>query len=68
MEQFVVETRIKNGHIELNNIPFPNDTEVKIITIPKTNLKKLSFNEVQQLTESIKGNLSDDVIIERDGK
>ena len=65
MRQFVVETRVKKGHIELNNIPFSDETEVKIIVIPKVNLTKISFPEIRELTKSIRGDLSSDIDTER---
>lgn len=65
MPQFVMETRIKKGHLELNNVPFSDETEVKIIVIPKVNLTRMSFPEIRKLTESIRGNLSDDIETER---
>mgnify|MGYP005726075265 CR=1 FL=1 len=65
MNQFVVDTRIIKGHLEINDIPFSDNMEVKVIVIPKIKLEKMSFKKVQKLTKSIKGNLSDDVIDER---
>jgi len=65
MRQFVVETRVKRGHVELNNIPFSDETEVKVIVIPKVNLTKVSFPEIRELTKSIRGNLSSDIETER---
>lgn len=52
MRQFVIETRVKKGHLELNNVPFSDETEVKIVVIPKVNLTKMSFPEIRKLTES----------------
>lgn len=65
MNRFVTDTRIIKGHLELSNIPFSGDLDVKVIVIPKVKLERMSFEKVQQLTKSIKGNLSDDVIGER---
>ncbi len=65
MSQYAVDTHIKNGHLELDNIPFPDDVEVSVLVIPKVKLSAMSFNKVRQLTKSIKGNLSDDVETER---
>ncbi len=65
MNQFITDTRIIKGHLELSNIPFSSDLDVKVIVIPKVKLERMSFEKVQQLTKSIKGNLSDDVIGER---
>ncbi len=68
VRQFVIETRVKEGHVELNNIPFSDETEVKVIVIPKVNLAKMSFPEIRELTKSIKGNLAGDIDVERNQK
>ncbi len=47
------------------NIPFANDTEVKVVVIPKVNVEKMSFAKIQALTQPISGNLSDEIIRER---
>lgn len=65
MNQFIADTKIVKGRLELSNIPFSDNMEVKVIVIPKVNLDKMSFLKVQRLTKSIKGNLSDDIIEER---
>ena len=65
MNQFVADTRIIKGHLELNDIPFSDNMEVKVIVIPKIKLEKMSFLKVQKLTKGIKGNLADDIIDER---
>lgn len=62
MSQLTIETRIKHGQLLINNIPFADETDVKVIVIPKVNLKKMSFAQIQALTKPIKGNLSDDII------
>jgi hypothetical protein len=66
MSQFVIETHVKQGHVELYNVPFSDDTQVRVIVIPKADLEKMSFLKVRNLTKSIRGNLSDDVNGERD--
>jgi hypothetical protein len=48
-----------------HNLPFADDTAVKVIVIPKINLEKMSFAKIQSLTQSIHGNLSEDIIRER---
>ncbi len=65
MSQIIIDTRVINGNLELQNIPLEDDTEVKVILIPKANLSKMSFQKAQRLTKSIKGNLSDDIVSER---
>ena len=61
MNQFVAETRIAGGRLELCNLPFSDATEVKVYVIPKADLSKMSFFEARKLTSSIKGNLSDSI-------
>lgn len=65
MNQFIVDTRIIKGRLELNDVPFSDEQEVKVIVIPRVKLDKMSFHKIQQLIKSIKGNLSDDIIGER---
>ena len=61
MNQYVTDTRVSNGHLELRNVPIKDNTEVRVIVIPKANLSKMAFRRAQQLTKSIPGNLSDDI-------
>ena len=41
------------------------DVVQKVIVIPKADLSKMSFLKVRQMTKHIKGNLSDEIISER---
>lgn len=66
MYQVTKEAQIKNGHLELNDLPFSDDTVVKVIICPNVNLDKMSFEQAQLLSKSISGNLSDDIVKERD--
>jgi hypothetical protein len=66
MSQFVAETSVTNGHLELNNIPFANNMHVKVIVIPKAELSQMSFSQAWEKTRAIKGNLAHDVSRERD--
>lgn len=66
MSQFVAETSIINGHLELNNLPFANNVHVKVIVIPKVDLSQMSFPQIWETTKPIQGMLSDDVAQERD--
>ena len=66
MNQYSTDTYIKNGRLELNNLPFPDNVRVKIFIIPKVDLSRMSFNRIRKITESIRGNLSDDIRRERD--
>lgn len=68
MNQFVAETSIKNGHIELYDIPFEDNMHVKVILIPKVELSQMSFPQIWDTTQDVKGNLADDVVCERDEK
>lgn len=61
MNQFVTETRVAGGRLELFNLPFSDATEVKVFVIPKADLSKMSFLKTRELTRSIKGNLSNSV-------
>jgi hypothetical protein len=66
MNQYVIDARIKDGYLSLKDLPFKEETEVKVIVIPKIIFRKLSFLKVRELTKSIKGNISDDIISERE--
>jgi len=68
MNQIIIDTRITNGYLKLHDIPLEDDTEVRVIVIPKVNLSKMSFQNSQRLTKTVKGNLSDDIISERSEK
>ena len=68
LSQIILNTRIKNGHIKLQNIPLDDNTEVQVIVIPKLDLSKMSFRNAQRLTKPIKGNLADDIVSERNEK
>lgn len=65
MRQFVTETSIQHGHLELHNIPFADNVTVKVIVIPKVELIDMSFPHIWEMTNSIKGNLAGDVAQER---
>ncbi|HED38505.1 MAG TPA: hypothetical protein ENI76_09735 [Ignavibacteria bacterium] len=66
MNQYIIDARIKNGYLSLKNLPFKEETDVKIIVIPKINFRELSFLKIRELTKSIKGNISEDIIYERE--
>lgn len=66
MSQFVAETSIMNGRLELHNIPFDNNMHVKVIVIPKAELSQMSFSQAWEHTQAIRGNLAHDVNGERD--
>jgi len=58
MNQFLAETRIDGGRLELFTLPFSDATEMKVYVIPKADLAKMSFVKARELTSSLKGNLS----------
>jgi hypothetical protein len=65
MSRFVAETSIKNGALTLRKVPFKDNTTVKVVLIPKADLSKMSLIKARKLAKSIKGSLSDDIIVER---
>lgn len=65
MSQYITETKVIKGAVELHNIPFPNETDVKVIIIPKVDIDKLLYNKAVELSKSIKGNISDDIVNDR---
>jgi len=65
MSQYITETKIKKGSINLSDIPIKNNTDVKVIIIPKVEIEKLSTDEAIYLSKDIKGNMSDDIIRDR---
>lgn len=66
MNQYVVDAIIKDGYLSIKDLPFKEQTDVKVIVIPKINFRELSFLRIRELTKSIKGNISDDVSSERE--
>jgi hypothetical protein len=65
MSQIEINTKVTNGNISIPHIPLNDNTEVKVIVIPKVDLSKMSFLKIRQMTKHIKGNLSDEIISER---
>ncbi len=65
MSQYSAECQIRNGRLELENLPFPNNAEVRIFVFSKVDLSQMSFHRLRLLTKSLKGNLSDDIDKER---
>ena len=66
MNQYVIDARIKDGYLSIKDLPFKEETDVKVIVIPKINFKELSFLKIRELTKSIKGNISDAISNERE--
>ncbi len=50
----------------VSEIPFKDNTKVKVVLIPKVELSQMSFEKAQELTRKIKCNLSNDISKERD--
>lgn len=66
MTQYIADTQVKQGNIELSGVPFEEDQDVRVIVIPRANLQKMAYREVQELTKSLSGDLADDVQAERE--
>lgn len=66
MAQFITEASVLNGCLELNNVPFAEKMQVKVVVIPKADLSKMSFPKIWERTEGVQGNLAADVSGERD--
>jgi hypothetical protein len=67
MAQITINTHIKQGKLQLDNLPFPDNTKVKVVMIPNLDidLEKKWFFQIQALTQSDQGNWSEDIIQER---
>lgn len=67
MAQITINTHIKQGKLQLDNLPFPDNTKVKVVMIPNLDieLEKKWFAQIQALTQSDHGNWSEDIIQER---
>ncbi len=68
MNPYAVDGFVKNGHLEINNIPLPDNSYVRVIVVPKVDLAKASFNKIKELTKTLQGKLSDDIAEERDSR
>ena len=65
MSQLVIDGKVQKGHIKLDNIPLPDNAEVMIYIIPKLKLENLDLEKVLEMTRTIHGNLSDDIVRDR---
>lgn len=63
---YSVETKIQNGRITLENLPFDDGTPMTVVFVPTLNLEKMSIEKVRALTSGITGNLADDIDQERE--
>ena len=68
MNQYVADTHVTNGQLELRNIPIKDNTECQSQLIPKAMLSKMGFRNAQRLTKPIAGNISDEIISDRASK
>lgn len=66
MNQYVTDTRVKKGSVAVSGVPFADDQDVRVIVIPRANLKQMVYREVQELTKSLSGDLAEDIRNERD--
>lgn len=64
-QNLTLETQVQHNSITLHNLPLKDNTTVKVIIIPQTNLKRLSFQQARILLQDIEGELSDDIQQER---
>lgn len=39
MSNVIAETRVQSGHLELHDVPFSDDTQVRVIVIPKMDVQ-----------------------------
>jgi len=65
MNQYIADTRVKKGNVAVSGVPFEDDQDVRVIVIPRANLQKMAYREVQEMTQSLEGNVADDVQTER---
>lgn len=66
MGKNVYDAKISKSRLELNDLPFADEQEVKVMIMPKFTWDDEAINEIRKLTSSIKGNLSDGISAERD--
>ena len=66
MNQYVINARIKDGYLSIKDLPFKEETDVKVIVILKINFREISFLRIRELTKSISENMSDDISSEQE--
>ncbi|MBU2505824.1 MAG: hypothetical protein KJ799_03760 [Bacteroidetes bacterium] len=66
MNQYIVDAHVKNGYLTIDKLPINEEMDVKVIVIPKVKFDDLSFVKVRKLTNSIAGNISDDINSDRE--
>ena len=65
MSQYIIDAVVKKGHIEIDNLPFPDLSKIKVMLFPEADLKRMSFFKAWEITKNIKGNLSEEIDLER---
>lgn len=68
MKPYVTQTTVHDGHISLDDIPIDNETEVEVMVVQKTDVRRLSFKQVRELTKDAKGSLADEISREREAR
>lgn len=63
--QYIIDTTVTKGHVEIDNLPFPDLTRIKVLLFPEADIKNMMFMKACELTKNIKGNISDDIDAER---
>jgi hypothetical protein len=66
MKQYISDSCVIAGHLTLDNLPFSDHSEVKVIVIPKVKLSEMSFSKAREMAKGIRGSLSDDICKERE--
>ena len=66
MSQYVTDTRVKKGQLAISGVPFEDDQDVRVIVIPRADLQKMAYRHAQELTQSIPGEVADDVVADRE--
>ena len=66
MNQYIINARIKDGYLSIKDLPFKEETDVKVIIILKINFREISFLRIRELTKSISENMSDDISSEQE--
>ncbi len=67
MSQVTIDTYIKQGQLHLDNLPFQDDTKVRVVVIPTLDLdvEKRWFAQIQALTQASGDSWSEDLIREK---
>lgn len=65
MAQVFGEAVVEHGAVTLRELPFGDQTRVRVVVIPKADTKKMAFTRVRALTVGIRGNLADAIALDR---